>query len=176
VSTRTFVVFLAVLAVLGLLGYGVISKGNESLAVGEPIPDGSLPSLEAASESSLADYRGQWVLANVWASWCLPCRQESPALERFYEQNRGRDFVVVGIDSGDNTEDALAFVERYGITYPQLHDGSGDFAQNELGTTGVPESFLIDPSGRLVVHQPGPVTEDYLQANVLPLIGGRARG
>jgi cytochrome c biogenesis protein CcmG/thiol:disulfide interchange protein DsbE len=167
---------MAVLAVLGLLGAGVVSQGTESLAVGEPVPDASLPALEDASTASLADYRGRWVLANVWASWCDPCRTETPALEHFYEQNRRRNFVVVGIDSADNSDDALAFIDRYGVTYPQLHDGSGDFSRGELGTTGVPESFLIDPSGKVVLHQPGAVDAGYLEASVLPFLRGRARG
>jgi hypothetical protein len=93
-------------------------------------------------------------------------------LERFYEAHHGRDFTILGIDSNDLTDDARNFVSRYRITYPQLRDGSGDFSQDELGTTGVPESFLVNPRGRLVVHSLGPVTDSHLEANVLPHIHG----
>jgi cytochrome c biogenesis protein CcmG/thiol:disulfide interchange protein DsbE len=111
----------------------------------------------------------------VWASWCTPCREESPTLERFYEEHRKRDFVVLGVDTQDLSGDALKFVREYGVTYPQLHDPEGDYA-DDLGTTGVPESFLVDPQGQLVLHRPGPVTADYLDSNVLPYLMGRSTG
>jgi cytochrome c biogenesis protein CcmG/thiol:disulfide interchange protein DsbE len=177
VSARSFAVVMAALALVGLLTYGLVSKGSSSVAVGDPIPNASteLPRLEGKSTGSVADYRGRWVLLNVWASWCGPCRDESPALERFYDAHGGRDFTILGIDSNDLSDDALNFVDRYGITYPQLHDGSGNFAEEELGTTGVPESFLIDPQGRLVLHSLGPVNERYLEANVVPFLDGTAK-
>jgi cytochrome c biogenesis protein CcmG, thiol:disulfide interchange protein DsbE len=178
VSARAFAVFVAVLAVIGLLAYGLLKKSSDTLAIGDPIPDAAtqLPRLGGDGSAALADYRGRWVLVNVWASWCVPCRTESPALERFYEARHGRDFTILGIDSNDLTDDALGFVRRYRITYPQVRDGSGDFAQGELGTSGVPESFLVDPQGRLVVHSLGPVSDDYLRSNVVPYLEGRARG
>ena len=177
-SARAFAVFVAVLAVIGLLAYGLLKKSSDTLAIGDPIPDAAtqLPRLGGDGSAALADYRGRWVLVNVWASWCVPCRTESPALERFYEARHGRDFTILGIDSNDLTDDALGFVRRYRITYPQVRDGSGDFAQGELGTTGVPESFLVDPRGRLVVHSLGPVSDDYLRSNVVPYLEGRAKG
>jgi cytochrome c biogenesis protein CcmG/thiol:disulfide interchange protein DsbE len=178
VSARAFAVFLAVLAVIGLLAYGLLRKSSDSLAIGDPVPDATaqLPGLDGRGVASLADYRGRWVLVNVWASWCVPCRTESPTLERFFQAHRGPSFTILGIDSNDLTGDALGFVRRYGISYPQLRDGSGDFSQGELGTTGVPESFLIDPRGRLVVHSLGPVTDQYLRSNVVPYLTGKATG
>ena len=175
-SARAFAVFIAVLAVVGLLGYGLAKKSSDSLAIGDPVPNAAteLPRLDGDGAASLADYRDRWVLVNVWASWCVPCRTESPALERFYEAHRGPDFTILGIDSNDLTGDAAAFVRRYGISYPQLRDGSGDYSQGELGTTGVPESFLVDPRGRLVLHSLGPVSDEYLRSNVLPHLDGGA--
>jgi cytochrome c biogenesis protein CcmG, thiol:disulfide interchange protein DsbE len=178
VSARSFAVFIAVLAVVGLLGYGLLKKSSDTLAIGDPIPDATtqLPRLEGPGTASLADYRGRWVLVNVWASWCVPCRAESPALERFARAHRGRDFTILGIDSNDLTGDARNFLKRYGVSYPQLRDGSGDFSQGELGTTGVPESFLVDPQGRLVVHSLGPVTDAYLDSTVAPHLKGGSAG
>ncbi len=176
-SARSFAVFVAVLSVVGLLAYGLLKKSSDTLAIGDPIPDATteLPQLEGSGTTSLAEYRGRWVLVNVWASWCVPCRAESPALERFSRAHRGHDFTILGIDSNDLTDDARNFVSRYGITYPQVRDASGDFSQDELGTTGVPESFLVNPRGRLVVHSLGPVTDAYLKANVAPYLRGDAR-
>ena len=174
-SARTFAVFIAVLAVIGLLGYGLLNKSAKALEPGETMPATPLPKLQGQGSGSVADYRGGWVLVNVWASWCTPCRDESPALERFHRAHRSQRFAVLGIDSNDLSDDALSFVRKYGITYPQLRDGSGDFSQEELGTTGVPESFLVGPDGKLVLHRLGPVTADYLDSNVAPYLTGKAK-
>ena len=154
-SARAFAIVMAALAIVGLLTFGLLQKGEGGIALGEPLPDTELAFLDPTTSTgaSLSDYRGQWVLANVWASWCAPCRDEAPALESFWRKHRGEDFALVGIDTQDNSEDALAFVDEHGLTYEQLHDGSGDYA-DEIGTTGVPESVLIDPDGNVAVHIP----------------------
>lgn len=173
-SGKAFAAVMGVLAVVALLGFGVIVKGGKGApAVGEDVPEMTLSSLDGKSEGSLADYRGQWVLVNVWASWCEPCRDESPALQNFYEAHKGENFTVLGVDSQDTTEDASAFVDEFGLTYPHLHDGSGDYAE-DLGTTGVPESFLVDPDGNLAHHFLGPVTKESLDLEASPLLEGGA--
>jgi len=173
VSARAFAVFLVVLAVVGLLAFGLIEKSNDALAVGEQIPDAELPALDGAGTGSIADYRGEWVLVNVWASWCGPCRDETPALQDFHERHRGDDFTVLGIDIQDVSSDAQAFVEEYGVTYPQLRDPE-DTRFDALGMRGVPESFLVDPDGDLALIRAGPLTEEYLMDVIEPLIEGSA--
>ena len=168
-SARTFAVSIGVLAVIGLLGYGLLTKGEEALAIGEPIPDTELAMLDGEGTGSIGDYRGEWVLVNVWASWCDPCREESPALQRFYEEHRDQNFTVLGIDSRDVSSEGLAFVEEFGLTYPQLHDSEGD-VPDDYGMTGFPESFLIDPEGNVAVARSGPVTGAYLEEAIAPLI------
>lgn len=171
-SARAVIAVIAVLAVVGLLTFGLLSKGSSGVAVGELAPAGSLPQLEGGGNGSLAEYRGRWVLANFWASWCIPCREEAPALERFQRRHGDGNFTVLGIDSRDLSGDGRAFVRRYGLSYPQLRDGDGDLA-HEFGTTGVPENFLIDPQGKVRLLVRGPVTEEYLRDNVVPLIAER---
>jgi len=173
VSARTFWAFLGALAVVGLLGYGLVSKGAASVEIGQPVPDRELPALDGTGSGRIADYRGKWVLVNLWASWCLPCKQESPALESFYRAERGHGFTVLGVDSQDLSENGLRFVHEYAITYPQLHDGPGNLG-DDLGATGYPESFLVNPHGRLVLLRRGPVTPDYLQAVVRPFLDAGA--
>lgn len=168
-SARSFIVVMAVLAVVGLLVFGLASKGSSRLEVGEAAPTAALPALEGGGSESLADYRGKWVLVNFWASWCLPCRAEAPALEEFQQRHEGPRFTVLGIDTQDLSDDAQAFVEKYGLTYPQLRDGNGDTA-DEYGTTGVPETFLVDPAGKVRLAVPGSVDEDYLRDEVEPLL------
>ena len=174
-SARAFWAFLAVLAVVGLLAYGLASKGTASIDVGQTIPDRTLPRLDGHGKADIADYRGRWVLVNVWASWCTPCREEAPALERFYRSERRRGFTVLGIDSNDLSGDASDFVRQYGISYPQLHDGPGD-VPHDLGMSGFPENFLVDPQGKLALIRRGPVTADYLKADIAPFLNGKASG
>jgi thiol-disulfide isomerase/thioredoxin len=171
-SARSFAAFTAVLAVVGLLGFGLISKGNGRAGVGEAVPSAQLPVLSGAGAGSLADYRGEWVLVNVWASWCGPCRSESPALQGFYERHRS-ELTVLGIDTRDLTEDGRGFVAEYELSYPQLRDADGDYAE-ELGTTGVPESFLVEPGGELAAHYPGPFRdEEAIEAFAAPALEPR---
>ena len=170
-SVRAFVAFLAVLAVVGLLGFGLLSKGEVTIAVGEPVPDRELPVLDGDGQSSIADYRGRWVLVNLWASWCDPCRQEAPELERFWRRFREQGVTVLGIDVQDNSEDALAFVREHRLTYPQLRS-VGDERGDAFGSTGVPENFLVDPRGRLALIWRGPVDERFLEERVVPIVEG----
>jgi cytochrome c biogenesis protein CcmG, thiol:disulfide interchange protein DsbE len=168
-SMRSSIAVLAVLAVVGLLVFGLISKGSSGLSVGEAAPDSPLPRLEGKGKESLADYRGQWVLVNFWASWCVPCRAEAPELESFQRQHGSADFTVLGIDSRDLSGDGREFVNRYGLSYPQLRDGDGD-AAHAYGTTGVPENFLVDPKGKVRLLLRGPVTGEYLRESIAPLL------
>ncbi len=171
-SARAFAVVLAVLGVIGLLGFGLLAKESESLAVGEPAPEAELPRLNGRGAASLAEYRGEWVLVNFWASWCTPCRDESPTLQRFYERNRERGLVVLGINTQDLTDDARAFVREFDLTYPMLRDPDADspLSEDGFGATGLPESYLIDPQGQLALIRRGPVDESYLDRFVEPLI------
>jgi len=171
VSVRAFAAFLAVLAVVGLLGFGLLSKGEAKIALGEPVPDRELPVLGGEGEGSIADYHGRWVLVNLWASWCVPCRQEAPDLERFSRHFRERGVTVLGIDVQDNSADALAFVREHRLTYPQLRS-VGDERSAAFGSTGVPENFLVDPRGRLALIWRGPVDERFLAERVVPIIVG----
>ena len=172
-SARTFAVFIAVLAVVGLLAFGLVTKGEARLEVGEQVPATELPVLGSdAQTGSLADYRGKWVLINVWASWCGPCRDEAPELAAFHKEHRGEDFEILGIDTQETGEGGLGFVDEFGLTYPQLHDGDGKYAEEGLKTTGVPENFLVAPDGTLAAYTPGQVTEEWLDGEVAPKIAG----
>jgi cytochrome c biogenesis protein CcmG, thiol:disulfide interchange protein DsbE len=174
VSVRSFIAVLGVLAIVGLLVFGLLSKGSSGLEVGEAAPTQPLPRLEDPGSESLTDYRGRWVLVNFWASWCEPCQEEAPALERFQRQYRGPKFTVLGIDTQDLSGDGRGFVSQYGLSYPQLRDGNGD-AADDYGTTGVPENFLIDPGGKVRLLVRGPISEEVLQEQVAPLLpGGRS--
>jgi cytochrome c biogenesis protein CcmG/thiol:disulfide interchange protein DsbE len=109
------------------------------------------------------------MLVNLWASWCEPCRKESPVLQRYWERHRHSGFTVVGIDVQDNVEDAEAFLRRYRLSYPEYWSKSDDRSR-AFGSTGVPESFLVNPAGRLALIRRGVVDQRYLDRFVTPLI------
>jgi cytochrome c biogenesis protein CcmG/thiol:disulfide interchange protein DsbE len=170
-SARAFAVTMGVIALLALLTFGLLSKGKGTLQPGDAVPTTELPALGQATTGSVADYQGKWVLVNVWASWCDPCRDEAPALERFYNQHRSDSFEILGVDTQDDEASAQKFIDEFGLTYPQLHDGSGDYA-DELKTTGVPENFLVDPDGKVAIAIHGQITESALSTAIAPAIEG----
>lgn len=173
-STRAFAAFLAVLALVGLLGFGLLSKGEAQIEVGEPVPDRELVVLDGSGSGSLADYRGRWLLVNLWASWCDPCREEAPELDRFARRYRDRGVSVVGVNVQDNSDDALAFLREFEPSYPQLRS-VGEERSDAFGSTGVPENFLVDPQGDLALIWRGPVDERFLAERVVPIVEGRQR-
>jgi cytochrome c biogenesis protein CcmG, thiol:disulfide interchange protein DsbE len=176
-SAKSLAAVVAVLAVVGLLGYGLLSKGEAAIAVGDPAPDGELESLAAAEGADrIADYRGDWLLINFWASWCDPCRDEAPVLEEFWRQHRGEGVTVLGVNLDDTSDDAREFIREFGLTYPQLRDGDGRQWRDDYGMTGFPESFLVDPQGDLAVIQRGPVDAKILATEFAPVIEGSQPG
>ena len=173
-GTRAFLALMAALAVVALLGFGLIANDTDTVAVGEPVPDAPLPRLGGEGEAELADFRGKWVLVNFWASWCEPCRTESPTIERFARRHRG-ELVVVGINTEDLTEDALAFVDEFDLSWEMLRDGDGE-RKDAWGIVALPESFLVDPEGRVALLRRGAVDQQYLEENVAPLLDSRPAG
>jgi len=168
-SNRAFIAVLAAIAFIALLAFGLVAKGGENVAVGETAPDAAMPRLDGTGTVSLADYKGQWVLVNFWASWCRPCEEESPAIESFAREHR-KDMVVLGINSEDNSVDANEFIDSYGLTWDMVKD-TGD-RSGAYGVLGFPETFLVDPNGKLALIQRGPVDEKFLAEQVAPLITG----
>ena len=171
---RSFIVVLAALAVIALLGFGLVVNDGPELALGEPAPDAPLERLDGSGEAQLADFRGDWVLVNFWASWCDPCRTESPAIERYAQRHRD-ELTVVGINTEDLSEDALAFVDEYDLSWEMLRDNEGE-RKDAFAIYALPETFLIDPEGRLALIRRGTVDREYLEANVTPLIRDEGGG
>jgi cytochrome c biogenesis protein CcmG/thiol:disulfide interchange protein DsbE len=169
-------VICAVLALIGLLAYGLAANEpdravEDALARGErrPAPALELPRLTGGGRGSLADYRGKVVVLNFWASWCGPCRDESPLLDRWHRRMRDRGGVVLGVDTLDVTGKARAFIERYGLSYPMLRDGDGA-SRESYGILGFPETFVIDRRGGIAAVQRGPVDDGFMRSEVAPLL------
>jgi cytochrome c biogenesis protein CcmG, thiol:disulfide interchange protein DsbE len=159
----------AVLALLALLAYGLASNEPEGEVAGKPAPALELPRLSGNGTGSLEDYRGQVVVLNFWASWCEPCREESPLLQRWHERLQDRGATVLGVDALDEIGHARAFIDEYGLTYPMLRDGDGS-TREPFGILGFPETFVIDREGRIAAVQRGPVTDAFMRERVEPLL------
>jgi cytochrome c biogenesis protein CcmG/thiol:disulfide interchange protein DsbE len=167
-------------ALIALLAYGVFinqpKRGiDAALAAGKrpDAPGVSLPRLGSATPVSLRAWRGKVVVLNYWASWCPPCRDESPLLERWQKRIAPRGGTVLGVDSLDVVSDARAFMRHYGLTYPMLHDGDGH-SQQRFGITGYPETFVIDRRGRIAALRRGTVDDTFMKRAVLPLLKEKA--
>jgi cytochrome c biogenesis protein CcmG/thiol:disulfide interchange protein DsbE len=164
-----------VVALLALLAYGVASSGpdtdlDEAVAQGKrpAAPALDLPGLDGG-RSTLEDYRGKVVVLNFWASWCEPCREESPLLETWHKALEKNGGTVVGVDVRDVSGDARRFVDEYGLSYPQLRDPDED-AMTDYDVVGLPETFVLDREGRIVALKRGPVDEEFLDRTVTPLL------
>jgi len=162
--------------IVGLLAYGVASQGtdtsiDEALAKGRraTAPVQALPRLGADGTGSVDAYKGKVVLVNFWASWCPPCTEELPLLQRTHRAISKRGGLVLGVNTRDSSEDALEFVERFGLTFPSLRDGSGDYAE-EWGLTAYPESFVLDRDGKIVAARRGPVDQGWIDEHVVSLL------
>ncbi|WP_249011832.1 TlpA disulfide reductase family protein [Conexibacter sp. DBS9H8] len=106
------------------------------------------------------------IVLNIWASWCVPCQQEAPLLERTWEhQGRPGGTLFLGLDQQDTTGDARGFLRQYGIDYPNLHDAGNDVPRN-YGATGVPDTFFIDAQGDIVAHIIGTASANQLSAGI----------
>jgi cytochrome c biogenesis protein CcmG, thiol:disulfide interchange protein DsbE len=173
-------VSVAAVALVGLLVFGVAGQGTESsidaaLAHGRrpaaPHAAEALPNLGTAGATSLADLRGKVVVLNVFASWCDPCKAEAPVLEQAERQIAGHDATVLGVTYLDNSSDSQQFVRTEHITYPVVRDVSGTFVRS-FGTTGVPETFVIDRQGRIAAVRRFQLDTRWLDQTLPSILAG----
>lgn len=148
---------------LGVAGYQLTQPKDEfipSAMIGEPLPQFDLPpAIDGTPGLSTADFRdGTPRLLNIWASWCLPCIAEAPQLERL----RREGAEIVGIAIRDRPEDVAAFLARYGNPYSRI--GADDLSQVQLaiGSSGVPETFVIDGEGTITYQHIGDVRAEHV--------------
>jgi cytochrome c biogenesis protein CcmG/thiol:disulfide interchange protein DsbE len=157
-------------ALVALLIFGVVAAGSnrtldQALAQGQhpraPEYTHQLATLSGGSSASLAQYRGHVVLLNFWASWCVPCRQEAPLVESGQRQLAPYGGTVVAVSSQDTASDSASFRREYHLTYPDLRDLTGNYVR-AFGTTGLPESFILDPHGRIVAIARGEIDSAFV--------------
>ncbi len=142
------------------------------IATGQPAPGFALPRVGAEGELRLADLRGQVVLVNFWATWCKPCEDEMPAMERLHQSLEGRAFELVAVSVDEGPDEVVAFQERLGLSFPIVLDVERDVAR-DYQSFKFPETFLIDAEGVLVARYIGPRDWDApeYQARIERLLG-----
>ena len=152
------------------------SQASVSPLVGKPAPNFTLAALNihSASTISLASFKGKAVIINVWNSTCAPCVQEAPLLQSEWQrvQRQGQGVVFLGMDFQDLRSDGLSFLQKYGITYPNVLDASGSVAIS-YGVTGTPETIFIDQRGVVVQKVIGELTAQTLESNLKQVISSR---
>ena len=171
---------------MALLGYGVLAKRpnnriDDALSRGETVEapafdlavlePGQMPSpLKAVVERAtsngsvaLRELQGVPVILNIWASWCPPCRDEAPVLERAWREAGPDGVLFVGLDTRDVRDDARAFLREFNVSYLNIREGDKTISRR-YGATGLPETFFIDRDGQIVGHVIGAVNLEQLRA------------
>lgn len=157
---------------VAVVGVGLIAVLATRESATQRIADSPLvgqraPALAASTVDGdrvdIADMRGKWVLVNYFATWCVPCRKEHPDLIRFHERHQAQgDLEVIGVVYSDDFAAVRKYRKENGGTWPMAKDPSGRIAL-DWGVSGVPESFLVDPSGVVVARIVGGVTDAKLE-------------
>jgi cytochrome c biogenesis protein CcmG, thiol:disulfide interchange protein DsbE len=177
---RRMIVLIPLLVFLGLAALFVLRLGAgdpsriPSALIGHPAPRIDLPPLAGLERDGKsvpgldsADFNGQVTVLNVWASWCVPCREEAALLMTLAQDRRVR---VVGINYKDQPDNARRFLGRYGNPFAANGTDSNGRAAIEWGVYGVPETFVVGRDGRIAYKLIGPITPDNLDAALKPAI------
>jgi cytochrome c biogenesis protein CcmG/thiol:disulfide interchange protein DsbE len=168
---KKFLIPIGLFALLGVLlavGLGLDPRKIPSPLVDKPLPAFKLPTLEDPKKSlSEADFRGQVVIFNVWASWCVACKQEHPVL---LDLSRRKLVPIIGLNYKDPRDAALAVLKADGNPYDvSLVDADGRVGI-DWGVYGVPETFVVDKQGIIRHKHIGPITPGVVEQELLPLI------
>jgi cytochrome c biogenesis protein CcmG, thiol:disulfide interchange protein DsbE len=175
-------VAIAAVALLALLTFGVIGQGD-STSIDARVAQGNFPAAPNASmalpllgsdrKASLDSFKGKVVVLNVFASWCDPCRAEAPILASEQRTLAGHDATILGVTYLDNTVASQQFVRQEHIDYPVLRDVSGNFVRS-FGTTGVPETFVINRQGKIQALRRYQLNNTWLSRALQPILAKRS--
>jgi peroxiredoxin len=147
-------------------------QNSEVSAVPQPVdfqaPELNLKDLQD-NPVSMANFLGQHVLVNNWATWCPPCKAEMPVLQAYYDAHRQQNFTIVAIESGEPVDQVVTFVDEYGLTFPVWPDPAA-IAIDMFRNYSLPSSYLVDPNGRVRLMWSGAISMKMLEKYVTPLL------
>jgi cytochrome c biogenesis protein CcmG/thiol:disulfide interchange protein DsbE len=176
---RTILLIFGTLVLLALLAVMAVNLAKvESVELqGRQAPNFTLTLFDQFEQDqlTLSNLRGQVIVVNFWASWCVECYKEAALLEQAWQDHKDRGVVFIGVDYLDTDKEALAYMEKYGITYPSGPDW-GSKVSRDYAITGVPETFFIDRDGNIVHVQIGPIEKEQLYSLLTQLIAQSAQG
>ncbi len=150
------IAFLVLAGFMALIGWGLSRSMRGSILLGDPVPEFSMTTFDGQSFNT-RDYKGKVIVVNFWASWCKPCEAEARELEEAFQHYRsqGSDVVFLGLAYVDTEPNSLAYLQKFGITYPNGPDLRTQVSQL-FRVSGVPETFILDREGRLAYFKKGP--------------------
>lgn len=168
-----FLPFVTFLALAGIF-WKQLTNGEDpslvpSVLIGKEAPKLNLAGLPGSDRPALtqAAIKGKLTLVNIWASWCIPCRQEAPGL---MELSKDKRLNIVGINYKDKSDNALRFLGDFGNPFDAIGVDPNGAAVIDWGVYGVPESYLVDAKGRIVFKQIGPFDPDSIKNKLMPAI------
>lgn len=170
----TVLVWGGVIGLLALLGWGLLNANEGRPESGATAPDFEMQFFDGyewqnGQSASLEEMRGQVVVLNFWASWCVECRVEADLLENTWRKYRDQGVVFLGVAYVDSEPKSLAYLEEFGITYPNAPD-LGSSISNQYKITGVPETFFIGKDGQVSEFVLGPVNASVLENQIQTLL------
>lgn len=175
-SQRNILVITVVAVVVGflaLMGIGLARRGPATglsgvARVNQIAEDFTLP-LFSGGEITLSSLKGKPVVINFWASWCIPCREEAPGLERVWRAYKDKGVTFIGVDIQDKESDARAYLKEFNVTYPNGPDLKGKITI-DYGVSGIPVTFFVNREGRIVARWVGAISEALLVARIEELL------
>lgn len=162
---------LAIAAALGAAFYWGLFNHDDRLPsalIGQPVPKFTLPPIEGRSDGlASTDLAGEVSLVNVWASWCVPCRDENPLMVELAETGA---VPIHGINYKDAPGGALAFLDELGDPFNRIGADRNGRVAIDWGVYGVPETYVIDAEGRIAMKHVGPFDRQILQTEIMPVV------
>lgn len=167
-SPGSIALIIGVMAVVAVFAVQLFRQNQIQPMPGETAPGFSMTTFDGDAVS-LEDYRGQIVVVNFWGSWCGPCRAEAPDLQDIYADYQDEGVVVFGVNWLDVDDEALAFLDEFGITYPNAPDVSETVA-NAYNIEGAPETFIVGRDGIVRESYLGPISYTVLSSRLDALL------